>query len=67
MTQLISRRSFLQGTGIVAATAALTACGGNKNPTSGPANADNQDFSAVLAEFKKPAAALQDCTTRPTC
>ncbi len=60
MKQLISRRSFLQGTGIVAATAALTACGGNKNPTSGPANADNQDFSAVLAEFKKPAAALQD-------
>ncbi len=57
MKQLISRRSFLQGTGLVAATAALTACGGKKKPTS---SASTEDFSAVLAEFKKSAAALQD-------
>ena len=57
MKKLISRRSFLQGTGLVAAAAALTACGGEKKPTSG---APTEDFSAVLAEFKKPAAALQD-------
>ncbi len=61
MKKLISRRSFLQGTGIAAAAATLTACGKGKTP----ANADkpdgsNTDFSKVLEEFNAPAEALQD-------
>ena len=67
MKKLISRRSFLQGTGIVAAAAALTACGGSKDNASSAAGAGtgtgdtgSVDYSTILAEFDKPAAALQD-------
>lgn len=59
--KLISRRSFLQGTGVVAAAAALTACGGNGNGNSTAGNNNNTgDYSAVLAEFDKAAEALGD-------
>ena len=60
MKKLISRRSFLQGTGIAAAAAALTACGGSKKPTSSGINTGDTDYSAVLAEFDAPAAALEN-------
>ncbi len=60
--KLISRRSFLQGTGLVAAAAALTACGGkgngNGNTTSG--SASTGDYGTILAEFDKAAEALGD-------
>ena len=64
MKKLISRRSFLQGTGIAAAAAALTACGGSKTPPASEpatnAGGETTDYSAVLAEFDEPAAALKD-------
>ncbi len=59
MKKLISRRSFLQGTGIAAAAAALTACGGSKTPT-GNSGSEAVDSKAILAEFDVPAAALED-------
>ncbi len=61
MKKLISRRSFLQGTGIAAAAAALTACGSSNNkPASTSGVASDTDYSDVLAEFDAPAAALEN-------
>ncbi|MBQ7859927.1 MAG: twin-arginine translocation signal domain-containing protein [Faecalibacterium sp.] len=58
---MISRRSFLKGTGVVAGALALTACGGSSSSTA-PASsaAGTTDFSAVLAEFDAGAANLAD-------
>lgn len=57
--QMISRRSFLKGTGAVAGALALTACGGSAS-SSVAASTPVDEANPVLAQFDDAVAALAD-------
>ena len=51
MMKKISRRSFLQATGVLAVTAALTACGGGKTETG--KTTDAHEAITFMAPYKE--------------
>ena len=51
MMKKLSRRSFLQASGVLAATAALTACGGSKIETG--KTADAHEAVTFMAPYKE--------------
>ena len=63
--EMISRRSFLKGTGVVAAAATLAACGGTASTTTSTAtstasSAASGASSDVLSQFDDAAAGIAD-------